>query len=594
VLLNTEAPRADVAVLWSQSSLRRDRRRDLWRSVMAFGHLLRRVNVDFDYVAEAGLAESLQGRRVLILSDTQSLPLPVCDTIRDWVRAGGALLAFGAPGLYDEAGTARASLPLADVLGADLARLRAPAPVEPDGLYTGHPEGAFLQPPTYPWQSAANLPAVLKPTTGTARAWYAGPEKDVALVENAFGEGQALFCGYPLGFLYREAIPYEFAYGLSHSRTLSYNAEGNRYEAWVVRELEKRGVVRTATVPYGRMLRAQLRDDGDWFHITSNGPSFREYHIEEDRPARTLYTVVRRREGVDNLYVGLLNTEGNYFWERGHFRSTLGGGEVTVSVALPAAAPAGDGTGKPVVFDARLHVPVPCTVKGGRAEFATWVPAAQGSLFAVAPTGAVRLFGEAAIPGEPARLTMASVAGAAATRAGARALGAVEWVDLPGITAWLRERRGAPLLIGCGSTRFRPAAEALAAWLKKTWQVEATLTHAGPRTVIRKAYMDGFGYNHVLPAPSRPDIVVGNCQENATMWDYLLLSGACRWLPAEVNDDFPGAGRALVMLSFPVATEANGKAGGKPAAPQLVVGASDPTAALAAVEALASRRWPRQ
>ena len=577
VLMNTALPRADVAVLWSQSSLRRDRTRELWHSVMAFGHMLRRSFFDFDYVAEDGLAERLPRYRVLILSDTQSLPLGVCQAIRDWVNGGGILMGFGAPGLFDEYGKRRESLPLADVFGSDVARMREPAPVEPDRLYTGHPEGAFTSPAPLPFQYQATMTAALRPTGATPRAWYAGPTKEVAITENTFGKGRAMLCGYPLGFLYRESAPYEFAYGLSHHRTLSYNQEQKVYEEWIVKELEKAGVVRPVTVPSGRFLRGQLRDDGDWFHILSNGPKFQEYNLEEDRPARTIAAVTRRREGIDNVYVCLLHTEGNYFWERGHFRSTLAGGHVQVSVAVTPSTNA-----TPVVFDARLQVPVPATLRKDRVEFPTWMPAAQGAVFAVAPDGKVRLFGEAAVHGEGP----ADVLARTAPYESAKGLAAVEILEPARIAEFLDARRGTNVVIGCGNSRYRPAAVALAGWLAKTHSIRAEVTMAGPRMLIRQVYMDGFGYGQVQPDPAKPDILVGNCQENGLMYRFQLLTGDNYWLPLEPNLDFPGAGRALVMLSVPVMTRSDGKPGGKECSQQLVIGAGGPAEAMQAVESL--------
>lgn len=577
VIMNTALPAPQVAVLWSQSTLRRDPEREHWRSVMAMGHLLRRSFVTFDYLPEAGLAERLTAYKVLILSDTQTLPTATCEAIRAWVQGGGTVLAFGAPGIFDEHGTRRAALPLADVFGATISGLRVPAPVTPDKLYTGHPEGAFVSPAPHPWQYKANLTAVLQATTGKARAWYASAGQEAAIVEHSFGAGKALLCGYPLGFLYRESAPYEFAYGLSHSRTLSYNAEGKVYEAWMVAELEKLGVTRPVTVPYGRFLRAQSRDDGDWTHTTTNGPKFREYNLEEDRPARTVAAVARTREGIDNVYVGLLNTEGNYFWERGYFRSTLGGGQITVSVAVPAVE--GDKTFPPVAYDVRLGVPVPLTLRNGRGEFTTWLPAAQSSLIAVAPAGKVRLFGEAT----PHSESPAVVAQRTATYEENATLAAVEVLDRPGIEDFLAARRDKTVTIGYGDVHFRPAAEMLAAWLKREYNIAATLTAAGRRTVIRQCYMDGFGYNQVLGEPTKADIVIGNSQQNGLMFRYALLSGDNAWLPLEANDDFPGLGHAFVTLSLPLVTQSNGRPGGRAADAQLVFAASFPAEAQQAV-----------
>jgi len=189
VLLNTAIPRADVAILWSQSTRRRDRSRHLLRETLGWGHLLKRTNVHYDYVAEDDLAATLPGCKLLILPNAQSLPAAACDAIRAWVQEGGIVLGSGAPGLYDEFGTRRDSLPLADVFGADVARMRVPAPITPDKLETSHPEGAYCPKPPVDYKFKADLTAALKPLTGKPWACFAATENDVAIVENAFGKG---------------------------------------------------------------------------------------------------------------------------------------------------------------------------------------------------------------------------------------------------------------------------------------------------------------------------------------------------------------------------------------------------------------------
>ena len=580
VILNTSIPRAQVAVLWSQSSLRRDRSHDWFRSVMAMGHLLARSSVRFDFVAEEGLADSLKGYKALILCETQTMPTSACDAIREWVRGGGIVMGFGAPGLYDEYGARRGGLPLADVFGADIAKLRTSTAVRPDDLFTGHPEGAYVTIAPRPYKFQADKTTVLKPAGGKVRAWFASDADEPAIVENAFGQGSAMLCGFPLGFEYWETAPYEIGYGLTHSRQTNYNEEQRRYEHWIAVELEKRGVVRDVTVPYGRMLRAQRGDDPDWFHVARNAPRYQEYMFEEDRPARTVYSFLRTREGIGNLYVGLSHTEGNYFWERGYFISTLAGGEVQASVALNA--PTGQGAPVPVVFDARLEAPVPCALRGGRLEFSTWLPAAQSSAFAIAPDGKVRLFGRA----QPSGDGPDAVAARVAQCEGGAPVRDVEILDAPQIAAFLDARRGKSLLIGCGDTRLKAVGDEMAHWLKEAYGIDARVTMAGPRASCRFAYMDGFGYTQFGGEPVKADILIGNCQDNFLMQRFLTPQGWCSWLPLEVNEDFPGPGRALVMLSVPVITQSNGQPGGKVAEQQLVIGASSAAEAIDATRAL--------
>jgi hypothetical protein len=97
--------------------------------------------------------------------------------------------------------------------------------------------------------------------------------------------------------------------------------------------------------------------------------------------------------------VGLVNSEMNYFLERGYFVSTLTGGEVTAAVTLPKRAPDAQPL-RPVLFDVRLGVPVPIRQEGAQVVFTTWIPLAQPAAFALALDGTVRLFGDGTPTGD--------------------------------------------------------------------------------------------------------------------------------------------------------------------------------------------------
>ena len=57
---------------------------------------------------------------------------------------------------------------------------------------------------------------MLRATTGKPRAWYGAADEEVAIVENSFGKGRALWCGYPVGYLY-EALELEPALAARHA-----------------------------------------------------------------------------------------------------------------------------------------------------------------------------------------------------------------------------------------------------------------------------------------------------------------------------------------------------------------------------------------
>ena len=604
IVTNTLAQRAEVAILWSQSTMRRDPAREFYADALATGHLLQRSFVTFEYVGEANLASDLNRYKALILPNTQSMRDADIAAVREWVRGGGALLAFGAPGLFDEFGKRRDTLPLADVFGADIFRLREPGPVTPDKLFTGHPEGSyvFIEPEPRGYLFRSNLTAALTPTTGKVRAWYAGDAKEVAIVENTFERGKALYCGYPLGYQYYQAGPYEFAFGVSHSRHLNYNEAQKRYEKWLPAELAKMGVGRDLVAEHGTFLRAQRGDDGDWYHVFRDSPTYKQYQWEDEMPARTIHTVLRRRDGIDNVYVGMINTESNFMWERGYFVSSLGGGSVTVSLdwsahARPSEKNADAKMSDPksvlppaVIWDVLADAPVPCSVTDGRLKFATWIPTAQSSGFAIAPNGEVRLFGSQAIDGVAPDTLKKQVE--AMTQE--PALASVEVLDRKAIIAFLESRKGKAIFVGAPDERYRPAFKPLAAWLKKAYDIDATMTTAGSRTKLRYDYQDGFGWPQILGEPTQPDILLGNAQDNALMYRFLQCHGDLLWMPVEVNQDFPGLGVGVVMLSSSVTTRADGKPGGKKAEPRLILGGSFPGETLQAVNTLIGVKGDRK
>jgi len=580
VVLNTAAAPAEIAILWSQASLRRSRTWQLCQSALAWGHMLTRTGIRYDYIPESGLTERLKPYKILILPNTQSMADSTCAAIGDWAKRGGIVLGFGAPGLYDEFGRRRTSLPLANVFGADLASMRVPGVITPDKLETTHSEGSFTfgNPPPRPYKFEANLTAALKPAGGTPRAWFSEEGKDVAIVENNIGQGKAMLCGFDVGFEYWESATYELTYGLTHSRHSNYNFEQKRYEAWTVKELDKLGIKRDLTLPVGNFLRAQRGDDPDWFHCFRNGPQYSEYMFEEERPVRTVTSWLRKRQGIDNLYIGLAHTEGNYYWDRGYLRCMLTGAEITASVATPGDAA--------VVFDARLRVPVPSAANDGRLEFRTWLPMAKSAAFAVAPAGKVRLFGDP----KPTGIAPEQLAQAAATNDAGPAMADVEILEPARIAAFVSALKGTSIVIGCADARFKPAAQALADWLKQNYQIDSRITAEGPRGSCRFDYMDSFGWTGYPDDPVQAAVVIGNCQDNGLMWKFVKLSGNVRWLPLEVNQNFPGAGRSIVMLSSPVTTDGGGNITKKDTPQQLVIGASLPGEAMMGVKAFQNLR----
>jgi len=97
--------------------------------------------------------------------------------------------------------------------------------------------------------------------------------------------------------------------------------------------------------------------------------------------------------------------------------------------------------------------------------------------------------------------------------------------------------------------------------------------------------MDSYGWPGYGGDPVQAAILIGNCQDNGLMTKFLNMN-SCSWLPLEVNQNFPGIGKAVIMLSSPVVSDNVGRISRKDATRQLVIGGSSPSEAMAGVKAL--------
>jgi hypothetical protein len=573
-VLNTERAPASVAILWSQSSLHFDGNQRMRIEAMAMGHLLTRTFFPFEYVSEDQLrAGKLAQYNLLILPGCKYLPADVCRSIRVWVEAGGTLLGTSAPSLFDELGGGGKALQLGDVFGAQFERFIVPTGVEPDKLYTGHPEGAYSQPAPLPYQMEADMCAVISPQSATPQAWYFGSErKSAAIAQHTFGKGKAILCGYALGNEYYNANPYEIYFGAALSRTAGgYTEEQVQKEKWIIKLLGSLGVERPLVITKSDILRAQNRDDGDWFHVYQRGPSYAEYQWETDNHVHSFVANTRQRAGTDTTYLCVMNTEMNYLLERGYMQAFVTAARNEVQTRAPNTKR---------LVDVGLDVAVPFAQSGDTITFTTWTPLSQGKMFAASPSETVRLFGNPRLAGvQPDELETRC------TEYTKGRLSDVTVIDRKAVREYVHGLRGREIVIGCGTPDYLPAAEDLAKHLKARLQITAKPTLAGARTWVRHAYQDGFGYSQARPEEADAAILIGNTVDNGLMFRYEWHWTRDRhWLPLNVNATFPGAGHAVIQLSLPVQTTGSGLPEHKPTERKLILGASNPNDAARAVE----------
>jgi hypothetical protein len=144
---------------------------------------LRKAGYFAEYLGTAFPARQidLSAYRMLLLPETALLDAGLAGEIREYVRNGGTLLAFGHASLFDEMAHARNNFALSDVFGANFA-----------GQLPGYKQFAARS------EIAASLPLNppaldVKPTTGQVFATWSSAGDAPALIENRFGKGRAIY-----------------------------------------------------------------------------------------------------------------------------------------------------------------------------------------------------------------------------------------------------------------------------------------------------------------------------------------------------------------------------------------------------------------
>ena len=136
--LRLSDPVADVAIGFSQDTARhyaRGRARDLVDSpISGFYQALLEDRTLFEMAhAKTWSAERLSQFKALVLPNVAALSAAQCDAVREYVRAGGGLVASFETSLYDERGRRRDDFGLADVFG-----------VHADGKVEGPMKNSYL------------------------------------------------------------------------------------------------------------------------------------------------------------------------------------------------------------------------------------------------------------------------------------------------------------------------------------------------------------------------------------------------------------------------------------------------------------------
>jgi hypothetical protein len=170
---------------------------------------LLRAHVPFDVVDDWTLErDPLSRYRLIVLGNVASMSDSTAARLREYVRAGGNLLATFETSLYNELGERRANFALADVFGASsTGSVRGPrkwdymSPTQPHPYLAGL-ASRFAPSPVYYAGTKPGAARVLARYTRKAIGPYDGestPGPDAAILLNTFGKGKAAYVSGDLG-----------------------------------------------------------------------------------------------------------------------------------------------------------------------------------------------------------------------------------------------------------------------------------------------------------------------------------------------------------------------------------------------------------
>jgi len=620
---NTAPSPTAVAVLWSTQSYDQDARMYSRWGALGTAYALMCAKVHYAMVTERDIREgALEGSRVLIVPEQRFLDDATLKAIRRFAAAGGTVFATGVPGMFDERGAYRGH-PLADVFGADLEAFKPIqavlesrlVPTRPDSIWgnreRGVSDGGRRGFHPNDWLLDGQLAASFTPREG-AEAMARFADGSVAIVRARFGTGTGVICGYPFGHEYAFSNPTEMSFGKIYPH-YSYPPQMTALEAWLGAFLrEVLGAAREVQVPRSWMDRFVGRQrSGPSLTYVGFGDTYESKRLETDEPNHSLAIGLRERAlpgGARCELLTVFNRDSAYATGRGYLHYMASPTHAIVRLERTDVAAVYDvlnGAYVPLVRGdlsrARRGAKPPDADKC--VSFEILVPPYFGRVFAISAGPQAELFAD----DRPRRsgVSRGELAGRVERLAHPWTPPDLLVWDRGAVAKWLGEAAeaaraaGRPVVISAGSPAYRAAAETLAEALRARG--------AGVRIStlpVRLETHDPDPYNRFRSARHRRpletiDVFLGNDYDNSNLAD---LTGAWRQtdhanprLPVSVNRDFPGGGRAVLMLTRPFFVRDPGrrdKGAGegyhvfREAPRQLVVGAGTPEAAAAAVRAL--------
>jgi len=623
---NTRPARTPVAMLWSESSYDQDPTVYSRWGALGTSYAMMCAKVHYDIVLEADVQRGeLANYSLLIIPEQRYLMDATLGPIREFVRNGGTVFATSVPGMFDERGRERGQ-PLADVFGADVKAFTpiqaVPGtmlvPTRPNSIWGDRERGADRGNRFIPdeWSLRLQLAACFTPREG-AEIVHSYADGSAAMVRNKFGNGSAVILGYPFGHEYAYSNPTEMSFGKIYPH-FSYPPQMTALENWLGRLVrEQLGHAQPVQVPKSWMDRFTGRErSAPSLTYPGLGDTYESKRLETDAPNHSLAIGLRERDGIGTQYLTVFNRDSAYAVNRGYIHYMASPTHAIIRL---------NRTDVRAIYDVvnRCHVPFVAGDMSQRAgrdgkfpeagacvSFHAIIPAYFGRVYAIsskADEPRVELF-ESLAAGRP----VPGVSDAELVKRVSAFAHKVEMKDVlvwngkegeAELRAWLAELQAAraqnpqdEVVISYGSPEYRPAAEKLA----------ERLTKAGLQTRI-----SGLGIRNFTDDPDpyyrlrsgryeRPlakiDVFIGNDWDNTNLADLTGAWQASRHanpiLPVSVNRQFPGGGRAVLMVTRPFSVSLpNAKSFPekyhvfKEQPRSLVIGASSPDGAVRGVEA---------
>jgi len=556
------------------------------RELTGWGWVLTALKVQYDVLSEAGLSNGVPSRaKLVILPQAVVLNDAQTKAIRSFVESGGLLVCSTVPGTDGSKPS-----PLADVIGCDWLQ-KDGQPVRlvqtgvkgtwlqltmPHGMHSGKyqivpaPDQGYPRKPQhrettdgyYGAITMAGMSQSFQALAAREGAKVVGTylEGEAAIVSNTFGKGKTLTLGYPYGNEIMFADWTSIAFGKIYNGW-ARDEQMLGMVAWAKDALAELGYTPSLSVPEAWRHRLQNWDaaasnlsfprgpskqDNPWAFAYTYLDAREEHRIPQDRDVMDYAAELtwRDREGVATRYLAVGNRESAYaaerasvqFWQMPHI--------FHVRIADPKIKQ---------VYDLAAGAPIPVLKRDDKGvSFLTSVPPAMGRIFAVSTTDTIDLF--EADPPSPAvqfdALVKKVSAVAGEGKKGERAAVSVVLHD-KSVKAWLESKKGQAIIVCYGDDAYKPAAEAMVAWLKKQG-VEATATGDDGEFTGAKTAPE-FQVNF---KPSDAAILIGSAWSNNTIaamdcgWPYnntqspLMASARLTATYA-----WPGEGRGVVALT---------------------------------------------